>query len=108
MRTITQSDISSAARRLLLLPDDQWRDAIARALAIAHAADLFCKRLGRCHPIWGDGTLAAAVRVGGRLPAEPFLSDRRYLAAVGEVIDVILEWRSRQNVKSPLARAGFL
>jgi hypothetical protein len=64
----------------------------------AHAADCYRKRTGRMHPHWGNGTLAAAARMvdrEARLPAEPFLSDSRFFAALGAVIDGVLIWRAR-------------
>jgi hypothetical protein len=99
MRLVTQSDVTAAARRLWTLPRDDWQATMRRALTKAHAADRFRKRQDRCHPLWGDGSLGAAIRADGGLPAEPFLSDCRSLEALGEAIHAILEWRRRQNVK---------
>ncbi|OOY12605.1 hypothetical protein BMG00_01780 [Thioclava marina] len=57
----------------------------------AHAADLYRKRLGRLHPIWGDGTLMAAAlgRIGVGL-------DERTLpvATLGAVCQAFELWRT--------------
>lgn len=99
MRTITQVDVAAAARRLWGLPRPIWAKEMKRALGLAHAADLYRKRLGRIHPILGNGSLAAVLTGNGRLPPEPFYSDLRFLEATAEAINQIVEWRVRQNVK---------
>lgn len=98
MRGLAQSDLSVAARRLIGLPEVAWEQTVQDLLDRAHAADLYRKRLGRWHPLWGNGTLAAAARLGDRgvgLPPEPFLSDHRFFAALGAVIDGVMHWRAR-------------
>lgn len=64
----------------------------------AHAADRFRKRHRRAHRDWGNGSLSAAILAEFPPRAEPFLSDQRYVTALAEVFDVIIEWRlSRQR-----------
>ena len=62
MRPIHLTDLDQAVRTLLALPRDR-HPATARAIvAGAGLADRYRKRLRRRHPVWGDGTLAAAAR----------------------------------------------
>lgn len=95
MRQLCHGDLSGAARALMREPDRAG--AMQRLLQQAHAADQFRKRTGRCHPDWGNGTLAASARTVP-LPPEPYLSDTAYLACLAEVIAGIDVWRrARQN-----------
>lgn len=98
MRGLAQSDITIVARLLIGLPEVAWEQSIRDLLDRAHAADLYRKRLGRLHPLWGNGTLAGAAQLVDRraaMPPEPFLSDRRFFAALGAVIDGVMAWRVR-------------
>ena len=62
MRPIHLTDLDQAVRTMLALPRDR-HPATARAIvARAGLADRYRKRLRRRHPVWGDGTLAAAAR----------------------------------------------
>jgi hypothetical protein len=99
MRGVTEVDLSAAARRLWRLPRCLWHEEMARLLARAHAADRYRKRLGRVHPFWGDGSLAAAVHLEGPPPDQPFLSDPAFLEAFAEAIHAVLSWRCRQDMK---------
>lgn len=95
MRQLCHGDLSAAARALLRAPDRAA--TMHRLLTQAHAADQFRKRTGRCHPNWGNGTLAASARTVP-LPPEPYLSDATYLACLAEVIAGIGVWRrARRN-----------
>lgn len=93
MRQLCHGDLTSAARALLAEADRAR--AVQRMLDHAHAADRFRKKTGRCHPCWGNGTLAAAAQ-SGILPSEPYLSDPDYLACLGEVIAGVGRWRRRR------------
>ena len=95
MRGLAHSDLVMLARRLLGLPEATWEGTVRQMLDRAHTADLYRKRKGRAHPLWGNGSLSAAVMAQGRVPPEPFLSDRRYVAALGAAIDGVMLWRAR-------------
>lgn len=95
MRTITQGDVSVAARAIRGLPPDVQRHAISLLLEAAHAADIFRKRFGRAHPLWGNGSLMAAAMVAGGGRQDPFASDLPHLEAMAAVIEAILDWRRR-------------
>lgn len=95
MRTITHGDVTAAARAVRDLPAEARRGAVRAYLERADAADRFRKRFGRAHPIWGNGSLMAAVMCCGGPSAEPVLSDPGYLDAMAAVIEAILDWRRR-------------
>lgn len=65
----------------------------------AHAADLFRKRMGRAHRLWGDGTLAEAARLCGARMREPNPGDLGYLQAMAVALDAILRWKSRNSTQ---------
>ncbi|MCC5957033.1 MAG: hypothetical protein JJU07_13120 [Natronohydrobacter sp.] len=94
MREITHGDIRVAARVLLARPEVDWPALMARMLTKAHHADRYRKALGRYHPRLGNGTLMGAAFGMGVAP-EPLPSDSRYLAAIGAVIEAVLDWRAR-------------
>ncbi|MCU0910028.1 MAG: hypothetical protein MUE98_01370 [Rhodobacteraceae bacterium] len=94
MRHIAPSDLSTAARALLALPAPARAAEAARLVSETEAADRYRKRVGRSHPLWGNGTLEGAAR--GRVLAEPrSLSDTDYLSCLAVVLDAILVHRGR-------------
>lgn len=78
MRPILPGDVRAAALALLPVPLAARDAALARIFARAEAADRYRKRLGRVHPAWGDGTLAAAARAAAD---EPMADHPAYLDA---------------------------
>ncbi|MFD2739868.1 hypothetical protein ACFSUD_09830 [Sulfitobacter aestuarii] len=62
MRAVLHSDLIAAARALLLVPRDERPALCETMLREADWADRFTRRLGRMHPLWGNGTLLAAAR----------------------------------------------
>lgn len=86
MRSVLPGDLRAAACALLPVPRAARGAALAALLARAEAADRYRRRLGRAHPAWGDGTLAAAA---GPVPPEPFADDPDYLDALGRVVAVL-------------------
>jgi len=97
MRSITHGDVIAAASALMSWPERSRRSLIVRFLEQAHIADIYRKRTGRVHPVWGNGTLMAAVLQNRALPTEPSMSDSAYLNAVSIVIEALLSWRQRAN-----------
>ncbi len=82
MRPVLHGDIVAGARALLCVPrGHRWR-AARDLVAQADAADRYCRRLGRVHPGWGNGTLMAAAL--GR----PHAPERR--ADDGEYADCLM------------------
>jgi hypothetical protein len=68
MRPVFYSDVSTAARALLAMPENERAEGCRTLIEHAAIADRYAKHLGRIHPLWGNGTLAAAARTG---PLEP-------------------------------------
>ena len=94
MRHVAPPDLSTAARALLALPAPARAAEAARLVAETEAADRYRKRVGRSHPLWGNGTLEGAAR--GRPLAEPrSMSDTDYLSCLAVVLDAILKHRAK-------------
>lgn len=100
MRQILLGDLVSMARAALVLPRADRRQAVRMALEQAHIADKVTKQIGRPHPVWGNGSLQAAV---ARLPkvAEPFAGDIEYLEAFSDVLAMVIQWKSRCQTLHP-------
>ncbi len=92
MRPLAPSDLSVAARALMVFALSERRAAIARLIWQADAADRYRKHIGKSHPIWGNGTLEAAAR-GHSLAEAKQLSDNDYLACLGVVLDGLVRHR---------------
>jgi len=93
MRPVMHGDLTGLARHLLTLPPDQRPAACAQALDQADAADRYRKRLGRAHPLWGNGTLMARARVLP-VPREPALCDPAYAACLMLVLAKLMQRRA--------------
>ena len=89
MRPLLMGDLIAAARVTMLLPAAERPTCVARLLAEAEAADRYRLCHGRNHPRWGNGSLMGAAH-GWPRGAEPFLSDRSFLDALGVVIAEVL------------------
>ena len=93
MRPILQGDLIMAARAVLLLAPSARFGAMRRMLEEAHCADRIRKRLGRSHPLWGNGALIDRAM---RVPLyRGSLFGPEYLQALALVLAVIAEWRAR-------------
>lgn len=88
MRTVRYSDVSAAARVMLATPPAFRAQVCFRMIREAEFADRFVHRLGKLHPIWGNGTLLAAAR-RRRLSREPSFSDPEYCACFQHVLSAI-------------------
>lgn len=97
MRPILHGDLVAVARVLLALPFEYRKTCAEVIFDQAHAADKYAKRTGRPHPIWGNGSLLAAVSRHPSSP-EPFLSDKHYLSALILVLEQALARKSRDCV----------
>lgn len=74
------------------------RDQLAlRLISRAHAADLYRKRTGRAHPLWGNGSLMSAVLLSGlaRPGADP--ASEAALAALADATEAVLAWKARMR-----------
>ena len=92
MRPLAPSDLSTAARMLLVLPDADRVAVMGRVISEAEAADRYRKRIGQAHPFWGNGSLEAAARARPLAPPRKF-SDSDYLACIALALDVVLVHR---------------
>ena len=61
MRRVTLAEIQAAACLIALLPSDRRAGYLDHLLFAAHCADKYRKRLGRNHPLWGNGSLGSLV-----------------------------------------------
>lgn len=71
----------------------------ARLVAEADAAHRYGKRIGRPHPLWGNGSLMARARSGGPLPAS--CPDALWLAALRAAVEAVLDWKLRRWLVCP-------
>lgn len=85
MRSLRYSDVSAAARVLVVTPPAFRAQVCLGMIREAEYADRFAKRLGKLHPKWGNGTLLATAR-RRRLGREPSFSDPEYCACFQQVL----------------------
>ncbi|WP_457648937.1 DUF7742 family protein [Profundibacter sp.] len=95
MRPVLHGDVVAAALVLLRLPVLVRRDVMRDMLEQAAAADMYRKRLGKGHPLWGNGSLMA-VAMRRERASEPFLDDPDYCRCLITVFSTLLEWRSER------------
>jgi len=62
MRPVLHGDVSNAARALLNVPGQLRQELCERMIREADAADVYARREGRLHPLWGNGSLMSAAR----------------------------------------------
>jgi hypothetical protein len=87
MRPVLIGDVIAVARVVIVLPEEQWNNRVDQLLWRAKVADLYRKRLGKPHPVWGNGSLMAAIGAEPKASAEPFLSDPQWLRALSCVLE---------------------
>lgn len=92
MRPVLHADLVSAARALLAVPEAMRAGLAERLIAEAEAADRYRRRLGRRHPRWGDGTLAAAA-AGRAMAPETRLDAQEYCGCLIAVLSTLRERR---------------
>lgn len=94
MRPVLPGDLDFAVRALLPAPLAA-RGSVARAIIqTADIADRYRKRLGRAHPVFGDGSVGAAAR---RYPLAPLpdYCNARYCGALAVFLAALAGWRGR-------------
>lgn len=94
MRPLAPADLSVAARMLLTFPQDQRPTIIRYVIDKAEAADRYCKRLRRTHPVWGNGTLEGAAR-SYPLARPQSYSNTDYLEAMALTLTSLVAHRRR-------------
>lgn len=95
MRPVLHGDVIAAAQAVLCLPEAARAGALRVMMSRAAAADAYRKRLGRAHPLWGNGSLMALAR-RGPLPPAPALSDNEFCRCLALVFDTLVEWRAER------------
>lgn len=93
MRAVLPGDLDAAMAVLLTFSDPERPDVAAQLLARAHTADHYRKRMGRAHPIFGDGSIMAAARSfgeGAHLRSDGPLCPK----ALRIVLEAIEAWRA--------------
>lgn len=88
MRPILVNDLHTAARTLMAVPRAERLTAMNAIMVQAQAADLYRKRLGRSHRVWGNGTLASACQSHAcvRMPSR---CDAEFLDCLGVVVQTL-------------------
>ena len=94
MRRVLYSDVTAAARAVLSVPPGIRLQACVRMLDQAHCADCYTRRLGRPHPIWGNGTLLGAARAGD-MADEPGFDCDDYCRCIALVVQHITDRRGQ-------------
>lgn len=97
MRALLASDVSTAARVLYLYPDAMREAVCQRLIRNADWADRYTRRLGRAHPLWGNGTLLAAARAHA-VAAEPTFDDVAYCSCFEIVLKLLADRRRRHDL----------
>ena len=92
MRPVLHGDISNAARALLYVPEALRASLCERMIQESEAADEYVGRVGRLHPMWGNGSLMSAARKR-MLADEPTFDDIEYCACFEMVLRRLTEWR---------------
>ncbi|MEM1064622.1 MAG: hypothetical protein AAGJ74_03895 [Pseudomonadota bacterium] len=85
MRRVTVGDSLAAARVLTVVPLRHQGWVILRLFCEAARADAHRRKTGRCHPVWGDGTLMTAA-LRRQPPPEPPLENAAFRAALIAVL----------------------
>lgn len=88
MRRVLHSDVVALARSLLAQPVEQRQSLSRRMIRRAELADIWRRRTGKPHPLWGTGTLESAV-AGLPKRGEPYLDDADYAACMAEVFSAL-------------------
>ena len=88
MRPVHLTDLDIATRVLLAIGEPDRAATARRIVGTARVADRYRKRLGRRHPVWGDGTLAAAALAESK-PVVPRPCDRAFRLTLRLLLEAI-------------------
>lgn len=91
MRRLLHDDVVAAGRLLLSVDKGARRDLLCTIIRRAHWADKYRKRIGRAHPVWGNGSLGDAARLAlpQALPPERCLNDRDFAGCMALVLETL-------------------
>lgn len=90
MRPVLHGDVSNAARALLQVPRGVRQNLCIRLIREAETADIYARRTGRLHPLWGNGSLMSAARKRV-LADEPGFDDPDYCACFEMVLRQLID-----------------
>lgn len=88
MRPILPGCLDRAVAALLAARPGARPALAARIVAEARAADAWRRRMGRAHPLWGDGSLMAAALRHPSRPLPPSLGPEAR-AALRQLLDAL-------------------
>lgn len=94
MRRVLLGDLTAAAAHLAALPPALRPGAMTRLLQEAHAAHRYMRRMGRPHPLWGDGSLMARALAAGSGAVPRGGID---FAALAVVAATLAAWQARRR-----------
>ena len=98
MRPVLHGDVSNAARALLYVPRGLRAGLCARMIEETEAADSYVARVGRLHPLWGNGSLMSAARKR-MLADEPGFDNVEYCECFEMVLRKLADWRVSRSRK---------
>lgn len=93
MRPVVMADLFCAGRALLAVAPGARADQARVLVRNASVADRFRQSTGARHAQFGDGTLAAAARGAGMIPA-PDTCTRDFASALILVLEVLVDHAS--------------
>jgi hypothetical protein len=96
MRPVLHGDVANAARALLHVPRGARRELCTRMIREAEAADIHARRVGRLHPLWGNGSLMSAARKRV-LADEPGFDDLEYCGCFEMVLRALINRKLSQT-----------
>jgi hypothetical protein len=98
MRPVLHGDVSNAARALLSVPQGLREALCIQLIHEAESADVYTRRVGRLHPVWGNGSLMSAARKRV-LADEPTFENAEYCVCFEMVLRQLIEWRINRTHK---------
>lgn len=96
MRPVLHGDVSSAARVLLTVPQQNRDQLCARMISEADLAHRYVTDTGRLHPVYGNGSLMAAARCR-RLANEPGFDNVQYCQCFETVLRHLIRFHVTQT-----------
>ncbi|MFT5626597.1 MAG: hypothetical protein ACI9PY_001275 [Ascidiaceihabitans sp.] len=98
MRPVLHSDLTAAARVLLLEPEIKRSEIVSKMMQEAQYADRYTRRLGKPHPQWGNGTLAAAAQKYV-MADEPSMDSSEYCKCLTLVLGSLVARRTVDTIR---------
>lgn len=95
MRPVHHGDVMAVASALLAVAPHKRRRYLRELFTQADAADAYRRRVGRAHPLWGNGSLMSLARKGG-LPPQPGLESDAFCACMAAVFEALVAWRAEK------------